>query len=202
MDDGSTDGTASEAERSGARVVSHAGNRGVGAGIKSGYRLFLEEGGDVAVVVAGDGQHDPSEIPRLIGPILRGEADYVAGERLSGDMSGMPAVRRLGNLLLSRITSLASGIEVRDSQYGFTAISRGGLERLDLDCVTDRWGYTNDMIFECALRGLEVGSVASRTIYGARESYIRLPEFVWRVGVVLVRGFLRRVFSRAGEYNN
>lgn len=150
VDDCSTDDTKKEAANAGAVVISHHKNKGVGAAIKKGYKFFLKEKGDIAVIVAGDGQHDLSEIPMLLAPILEDEVDYVVGERLSGDISSMPLIRRFGNSLLSKITSFAAGVHVKDAQYGFTAITRSALERVNLEYLTDRWGYPNDMIFECA----------------------------------------------------
>src|SRR5437016_5449153 len=87
VDDASADGTARAARRSrrrGLELVSHAHNRGVGAAIVTGYRRALALGADVAVVMAGDGQMDPADLPGLLEPIAQGRAEYVKGNRFSG----------------------------------------------------------------------------------------------------------------------
>lgn len=200
IDDSSSDGTALEAEGAGAVVIRHPTNMGVGAAIKSGYRRSIEEKGDIAVVMAADGQHDPSDIPSLVKPILEGEAEYVVGERFSGDITSMPKLRRFGNKLLTKLTSAAAGIEVKDSQYGYAAISRKALERINVEYLTDRWGYPNDMFIECAIKGVRVKFVPSKTIYGIRRSYIRPPQYMVRVGTIIFRGFLRRIYFKYGVF--
>jgi len=199
VDDHSTDRTAEEAERAGALVLRHPRNKGVGAAVKTGYRKFLEEDGDVAVVIAADGQHDPSEIPGFIELIKEGKAEYVVGDR-SHEADKMSFTRRLGNRFLSWLTRRVTGLNVRDSQMGFTAITRDALKKINLEYLTDKWGYPNDMLIECALRDIQVEFVPSKCIYGGRKSYIKLPQYILRVGTILFRGWMRRIYYRHGLY--
>jgi glycosyltransferase involved in cell wall biosynthesis len=199
VDDCSSDNTAKEAEEAGAFVVRHFKNMGVGGAIKMGYRLFLKEGGDVAVVVAGDGQHDSSEIPRFVEAIASGEAEYVVGDRTLQNDS-MPYGRRLGNKLLSWLTRRVTGLDVRDSQFGFCAISADSLKRINLEYITNSWGYPNDMLAECAVKNVQVKFIPSRCIYGGRKSYIRLLPYILRVGTILCRGWLRKLYYYHGIY--
>ena len=199
VDDHSTDGTVEEAERAGAVVLKHSRNKGVGAAIKTGYRKFLEENGYVAVVVAADGQHDPSEIPRFIKLIEEGKADYVVGDR-SHEADKMPFTRRLGNKFLSWLTRRVTGLNVRDSQMGFTAITRDALKKINLEYLTDKWGYPNDMLIECAVKDIHVEFIPSRCIYGGRKSYIKLPQYILRVGTILFRGWMRKIYYYHGLY--
>src|SRR5882672_4262245 len=132
VDDGSADGTAATARAVGdarVQVITHAHNRGVGAALKTGYRAAFERGADVVVVMAGDGQMHPDDLAPLLAPVLRGEADYVKGDRLSHPeaRARMPRLRFLGNHLLSALTRLCTGSGVRDSQCGYTALSRRAL---------------------------------------------------------------------------
>ena len=133
VDDHSTDSTARESLWAGGSVVSQRGPHGVGAAIKAGYREGLRRGGGVFIVVAGDMQHDPSELPRFLGAIQDDRADYVTGNRLGSEpvFHGMPPLRYVGNTLLSFLTRLVTGIDVRDSQCGFTAITRAALEKIN-----------------------------------------------------------------------
>jgi glycosyltransferase involved in cell wall biosynthesis len=200
VDDASTDGTSATARSAGATVVRHGRNLGVGAAIKSGYSKALSLGAEIILVVAGDGQHEPQEIPALIQPILSEEADYVVGDRLSGDplSHGMPRHRYYGNKLLTYITAKITKLDVKDSQCGFTAISRHGLKRINLGFLSDRWGIPNDMLLECAMRGLRVKYVPVKAIYEGRKSYIKLPGFGIRMLAILARGILRYVYFYRG----
>jgi glycosyltransferase involved in cell wall biosynthesis len=200
VDDASRDATAGIAKQCGALVLKHGRNLGVGAAIKSGYSKAMDLGADVVLVVAGDGQHDPNDIPKLIEPILADEADYVVGDRLSGDpvAHGMPRHRYYANRLLSYLTAKITGLDVKDSQCGFTAITRIALTRINMGFLSDRWGIPNDLLLECAMRGLRVKYVQIRPVYGGRKSYIRLTGFAFRLLAILVRGLLRYVYYYRG----
>jgi glycosyltransferase involved in cell wall biosynthesis len=200
VDDASTDRTSTIARSAGAKVIRHGRNLGVGTSIKSGYLKALSLGARVVVVVAGDGQHDPQEIPTLVEPLLDDAADYVVGDRLSAKSSThtMPMHRYLGNKLLTYLTGKITGLDVKDSQCGFTAITAAGLKRINFGFLSDRWGIPNDMLLECAMRGLRVKYVPIKTIYRGRESYIKLPGFAIRLLAILARGILRRVYFYRG----
>ena len=112
IDDASTDDTAAQvALRSGLEVIVHAHNRGVGGAIATGYRRTLELGADIAVVMAGDGQMDPVDLPALLDPIAARRADYVKGNRFlhPAIWSTMPPARILGNALLSAASTRTPG---------------------------------------------------------------------------------------------
>ncbi len=122
------------------RVVRHKTNRGVGAAIATGYHHAFDDahghGVDVAVVMAGDGQMDPGDLPALLEPIATGEAGYVKGNRFKHPSiwTTMPASRIVGNVLLSAATRVTSGYHhVFDSQCGYTAMSREAFERIEVD---------------------------------------------------------------------
>src|SRR5215472_5515489 len=117
-------------------VVGHTINRGVGAAIATGYRRAAElvQGPRAALVVmAGDGQMDPADLPALVGPIARGDAGYVKGNRFvwPGATAVMPTVRRLGGGAFSWLTSQALGWPITDSQCGYTALARNAYAELD-----------------------------------------------------------------------
>lgn len=123
VDDGSSDGTATEAEAAGARVIAHGDNRGVGAAIRSGIDYALETEFDVVVVMGGDDQDDPNEIEYLLGPLERDEADFVQGSRrLDGRRTvDMPLFRRLTTKGYSLLFRLATGFPATDATNGFRA---------------------------------------------------------------------------------
>jgi len=123
VDDGSTDRTSEVAEETGARVVRNPRNLGYLKTIKRGFR---ETNSDIIVTIDGDGEHDPRDIPRLVAPIERGEADLVMGRRKKGDI-------RISERTLSRISRLRTGL--LDSGTGFRAIRRELALRLQLKAL-------------------------------------------------------------------
>lgn len=209
VDDASRDGTAQAAARAvldaGAgrpcEVVRHGGNRGVGAAIVTGYSRVLALGVDVAVVMAGDGQMDPADLPALLDPIAEGRADYAKGNRFRHPdvWRAMPRARLVGNIALSLATRLTSGYgHIFDSQCGYTAIHRRALGRIDLDRVFARYGYPNDLLARLHAAGMRVVDVPVRPVYGPRwRSGIKPHMVVYPVSFVLARSFLRRVAVEA-----
>ena len=202
IDDASRDDTAVIAARSSrpVEIVRHGENRGVGAAIVTGYRRVVARGIDVAVVMAGDGQMDPDDLPALLDPLAEGRADYTKGNRfLHPDIwRAMPATRLLGNVLLSFATRISSGYRrVFDSQCGYTAITRRALERLDLDAVFPRYGYPNDLLARLHAAGVAVQDVPVKPVYGAEwKSGIKPHTVVYPISFVLLRSWTTR---RAAE---
>jgi glycosyltransferase involved in cell wall biosynthesis len=206
VDDASIDDTAARAELAGARtpdrveVVRHATNRGVGGAIATGYRRAVELGCDVAVVMAGDGQMDPLDLPSLLEPIAHDVADYVKGNRFlhPSVWTEMPATRIVGNVLLSAATRVTSGYRhVFDSQCGYTAISRAAIERIDLDELWTRYGYPNDLLSRLHVAGVRVVDVPVRPIYGEHwKSGIGLSTALHPLPWVLLRSWGSRLAAR------
>jgi len=126
VDDGSTDDTVEVATAAGAAVVSHGVNKGKGRAVKTSLKYAVEHGFDALVLLDGDGQHDPDEIPQLIEPISNDAADLVIGFR---SFTQMPFYRRFGRAVLDHVTG-AGGV-VTDSQCGFRALNRKAIELLE-----------------------------------------------------------------------
>lgn len=193
VDDHCTDATVKESIKNKATHITICKSHGVGAAIKTGYSEALRQGADVILVLGGDCQHDPNEIPKIIRPILDGEADYVVGDRLSTyhQGNGMSPLRFVGNRILTMMTRIITGIDVRDSQCGYTAIAREALMSINLDRITESWGVPNEFLVECACRGLKVKYVQIKTCRGFRRSYIRIYSYLPRMTFILLRGAIR-----------
>jgi glycosyltransferase involved in cell wall biosynthesis len=162
-------------------VVVHDRNRGVGGATVTGYRRALEEGADVIVKVDGDGQMDPGMIPRLIAPIVRGDADYTKGNRFH-DLAGvsrMPAVRILGNLGLSFACKLSSGYwNIFDPTNGFTAIHAKIARELPLEKISEGYFFESDMLFRLNLLRAVVVDVPMRARYGEERSNLTVRSVI------------------------
>lgn len=199
VDDASRDATeniAARADRDRAEVVRHAENRGVGAAIVTGYRRARALGADVVAVMAGDGQMHPDDLARVVLPVIRGEADYVKGNRLAHPdvLRAMPPARLVGTAALAWLTRRAAGLDrLSDSQCGYTAISARAIDRLatDLDALWPRYGYPNDLLGALARRGLRVAEVVVRPVYRGEASGLR-PWHLATIGYVIGRVAYRR----------
>lgn len=202
IDDGSTDDTSAAARRHGdprVDVLRHERSRGVGAALVSGYRAALARPGsphDVFVVMAGDGQMDPRDLLPLVGPVVRGEAGYVKGNRFASPESQvMPLGRRVAGEVLSRATSLVVGTPIHDSQCGYTALSRAACERLDLAALWPGYGYPNDLLAQLGARRIAIREVVVRPVYRGEPSGVR-PWHVLRIAWLLARAARRSAKSQ------
>jgi glycosyltransferase involved in cell wall biosynthesis len=204
VDDASSDGTCEAALAIGDRrveVVRHPVNRGVGAAIATGYKRAGEIAGDrqdVFVVMAGDGQMDPRDLPWLVTPVARDRAEYVKGDRFrTPDVArAMPPMRLIGGLVLSWTTSHAIGVSVSDSQCGYTAIAGHACARLDLDALWPRYGYPNDLLSQLAIRGMRIAEAPVRAVYADEVSRLK-PRDVPVVAVLVARAWVRRLLRNS-----
>lgn len=202
MDDCSIDSTSEIVKNiNDPRVVytRHEKNLGVGAAIINGYKLSLNDDIDIVVVMAGDNQMDPEQLPKLLKPIIENRADYVKGNRLvSKDFrKGMSKLRSFGNALLTMITKIGSGYwHIMDPQNGYTAISRQALDAMDLDSIFSYYGYCNDMLIKMNAFGMRVEDVAIPARYGDEKSKIKYGRYIAKVAPMIFRGFLWRLKTK------
>lgn len=138
VSDGSTDATAEVARAHGARVLKLPFNLGIGGAVQTGFRYAWEQGYELAVRCDGDGQHDPSELPKVLAPVLAGDADIVVGSRFTGDESyRSSAARRIGIRILAAVVSLIAHQRVTDTTSGFQALNRKALALFAADYPHD-----------------------------------------------------------------
>jgi glycosyltransferase involved in cell wall biosynthesis len=163
VDDGSTDRTVEEATKAKAKVVSHIIRLGVGAALSTGLRAASNHGAEIIVTLDADEQHDPKEIPNVIAPIVDGKADLVIGSRILEKNSEMPFQKLVANKILSKLTSFASGIEIKDSQSGFRGMSRHVAESIKYDSTDYQWA--SEMIILLSKRGIKIVDVPIKTVY-------------------------------------
>lgn len=206
VDDCSRDGTVEKVRaRQGsnpARVIliRHEVNQGVGGAIASGYKWCRDHDVDVAVVMAGDAQMDPADLPALLDPVVMDQADYAKGNRLfTGDAwNQIPRVRYLGNSILSLLTKIASGYwHVADSQCGYTAINQRALQTVNWDQMYRRYGQPNDLLVRLNIYGFRVRDVPVRPVYGIGEKsgfrpLLLIPKLSW----LLLRRFGYRMLQK------
>lgn len=185
VDDGSEDGSAEIALAAGAKVVDHEGNRGLGAALRTGLEEARRMGPFAVAFLDADGEYDPAELPALLAPITSGEADYVVGSRFRGTIESMPPHRRLGNMLLTVLTSVAARRRLTDAQSGFRALNHDALIH-----ATIAHDYNYAQVLTLALLGkgfryAEVPIHYRRRSHG--RSFVKLGRYLVRVLPAMAR---------------
>lgn len=146
VDDGSKDDTFAVAKRSGAWALKHLINRGQGAALQTGIAFALKQGADAIVTFDGDGQHDASQIPDLLEPVLAGRVDMALGSRFKGEAVGIPLTRKLLLKAAVVFTWAVSRVAVSDTHNGFRAFSRKAAETIRIS--QDRMAHASEILDE------------------------------------------------------
>lgn len=174
----------------------HHENLGAGGAIKTGYFAAVRDGVDITVTIDGDGQMDPEYMPKLLDPIVSGEADYAKGNRLLRReyRQEMPWFRFFGNSVLTFLTKVASGYwKTVDPQNGYTAISTEALESIGVESIYEYYAYLNDILVRLNTQEMRVADVAMPDKYGDEESSIKYPTYIRKVSGMLLGDFLWRL---------
>lgn len=178
-------------------LINHEENQGVGAAIATGYKWARDKNADVAVVMAGDGQMDPGDLPAILDPVVNGHADYSKGNRLtSGEaFKKIPKVRYFGNSILTMLTKIASGYwHVTDSQTGYTAINKKALHTIDWDNMYKRYGQPNDLLVKLNVYNFRVVDVPIKPVYNVGEkSGIRIKRVIFSMSWLLFKLYCWRM---------
>lgn len=201
VDDASTDGTASVVARAAKRdrriiLIRHERNQGVGGAMISGFRKALELGADAVVKIDGDGQMDVTYLPKMLMPILQGQADYTKGNRFRDfqALQQMPAVRRMGNLALGFLTKAATGYwNLFDPTNGFVAIHGKTLAHLPLDKIDKTFFFETSMLARLYLLGAVVKDVPMPARYGREVSNLSIHRSLIEFSVKLIKTLLQRL---------
>lgn len=156
VDDGSRDGTGDEAARHGAVVARHVINRGGGAALRTGYRLLADSGAEIVVTIDADGQHLPSEMERLVEPVLSGKVDVAHGSRVLGESERGHLSREVGIVFFNRLVSLITRTHVTDCSNGYRAARATVLPQLVL---RQEQFHTSEFLIEAIKRGIPAEEV-------------------------------------------
>lgn len=162
VDDGSKDNTAKIAKKNGAIVYSHPKNYGLAETFKTEVAKSLELKPDVIIHIDADLQYQPSEIPKLLEEIKKGY-DLVLGSRFRGKIEEMPLIKRIGNIVFSKVVSQTSGLKISDAQTGFRAFTRKVAEEIK---INSNHTYTQEQIIRAVKQKFRVKEVP---IYFARR---------------------------------
>ncbi|PSP74792.1 glycosyltransferase family 2 protein [Halobacteriales archaeon QS_3_64_16] len=181
--------------------IRHEHNRGAGGAIKTGYLAALQDdlAVDIVATIDADGQMDSGLLPRFLNPIVEGDAEYTKGNRLLDREAReeMPTFRLFGNAMLTFLTKIASGYwKTMDPQNGYTTISTSTLRAIDVKELYEYYGYCTDLLIKLNVERAHVADVAMPARYGEETSSIKYEEYIRKVSLLLLRGFLWRLKTR------
>lgn len=192
IDDGSTDRTGTLAAAAGAAVIRHETRQGVGAAFRTGLCLALETGPDILVTLDGDGQFDPADIPRLMAPILKGEADFVTASRFLDPqlVPVMPGMRRWGNAFMAHWISSLTGQPFTDVSCGFRAYNPQAYLRLML---LGDFTYTHETFLNLAFEHVRIREmpIPVRGVRAHGQSRVAgsLMQYAWRAAAIILKTY-------------
>lgn len=186
VDDGSTDESAAEAKKTNAEIITIPRNRGKANALKTAFKRCREY--DVVIMLDGDAQHPPEEIPSLIKCIKQGN-DLCIGSRFYSDCRSMPFASKFSNRAASLLISLLTGQKITDPQSGFRAIKREKLEELELKA--ERYAIEHIMILESSRKKFKIAEVPIPCVYGEERSNVKPVRDTLKVTYHILKFILR-----------
>ncbi len=191
VDDGSTDATIDVARDLGLEVFVHDRNYGYGANQKTCYTEALRAGADVVVMVHPDYQYDPTLVPKIVEPIVHGQADVVLGSRLKGGSAlaqGMPWWKFVANRFLTRVENLVFGLHLSEYHTGYRAFRREVLEAVNFRANNDGFVFDQEIIAQVVAAGFRIEEIAVPTRYfpeASSASFVASSIYGLRILAVL-----------------
>jgi glycosyltransferase involved in cell wall biosynthesis len=203
INDGSTDRTAEFAQAAGARVISHKEKRGAGAATRSAFKAVQTSSVDILVTLDGDGQHNPDEIPQILAPILKGEADLVIGSRFipqtqQTNGTNIRRYRKLGIDIITWLYNIGAKVKVFDSQCCFRAHSRRLIEAMDV--TEDGFGFSVQILIQSRKKGFTIKEVPISCIYHSQGSSLNPVAHGFSVALAVVKLRLRSLVATRSIY--
>ncbi len=191
VDDGSTDATLDVARQLGLEIFVHNRNYGYGANQKTCYTEARRAGADVVVMVHPDYQYDPTLVPKIVEPIVHGQADVVLGSRLKGGSAlaqGMPWWKFVANRFLTRVENLVFGLHLSEYHTGYRAFRREVLEAVNFRANNDGFVFDQEIIAQVVAAGFRIEEIAVPTRYfpeASSASFVASSIYGLRILAVL-----------------
>ena len=193
INDFSSDKTPLIAKYLGATVLNHSKNMGVGAAMQTGINYSKATKPDIVVTLDGDGQHRPEDIPRIIQPILSGEADLVLGSRFLQGNPDMPVIRLLGNKFFTSLIRFLTGAKLTDTQTGFRALNLKALANLDLKA---NYTYVQEMIIDLHVKGFKIVEVPITALprkHGSSKVALNVFKYTLRALSIIIYAYVKKI---------
>ncbi|MCB0340453.1 MAG: glycosyltransferase family 2 protein [Bdellovibrionales bacterium] len=177
-------------------VITHDGNQGVGGATLTGFKAAVDEGMEILIKLDGDEQVDPALIPVLVKPLLNYEADYTKGNRFYDleSLREMPALRLVGNSILSLISKAATGYwDLMDPTNGFLAIHSSVFNLLPIEKISKRFFFENDLLFRLSTIRAVARDVPMASKYGSEISNLDIPLILLTFPMKFVSRTIKRI---------
>lgn len=190
VDDGSTDKTVDIAKKYGVKhFVFHPKKQGLGRGFKDAIEKSLEVGADIIVHTDGDNQYPSKDIPRLITPILEGQADMVIADRQVKQIEHFSPLKKMLQGIGTKVLNAAAGTKVPDAPSGFRAYSREAAIRLN---NVTTFSYAMEILIQAGNKQLAIATIPITTNPKTRESrlFSSYPQYLAKSGAAIARAYL------------
>ena len=181
VDDASSDHTVAVAKQLGIFVVAHDRNRGYGGNQKTCYRVAMERGADIVIMLHPDYQYTPRLLQPMASLLEFGVFDVVLGSRIIGVgalAGGMPLYKYAANRLLTLVQNLLVGHKLSEYHTGYRGFTRAVLAALPLDRNSDDFVFDNQMLSQIIYLGFRVGEISCPTSYFSEASSINFRRSV------------------------
>lgn len=177
-------------------LIRHKKNQGVGGAIASGYLWAKSRNAALTVVMAGDGQMDPADLPAILDPVAEGKADYSKGNRFAtaSSRAKIPQLRLWGNRVLTFFTRKISGYShISDAQNGYTVMNSRVLQTLDWSQMHKKYGQPNDVLVKLSFHSFRVADVPHEAVYRIGEkSKMNLLKVIFPLTKLLIKLALQK----------
>jgi glycosyltransferase involved in cell wall biosynthesis len=183
-------------------VIRHPRNLGYGGNQKAGYRMAIEHGLDIVVLLHGDGQYAPEYLPDIVAPLERGECDAVLGSRMmrpgEARAGGMPRYKYLGNRVLTRFQNAVLGMDLTEFHSGYRAYSVQALRAIPFEANTDDFHFDTQIIIQLHDAGRGIVEVPIPTYYGDEICHVNGIRYAKDVVTAVLRHRLEKRGLGAG----
>jgi len=221
INDGSTDNTAEIAQKAGAIIVSHTVNKGYGAAIQSCFKAARLNDADILVIIDGDGQHNPDEIPLLLNPVKNKQADLSIGSRflptsnassspspspetgnwkLETGNSPIPSYRRFGIKVINFLWNFGSPTKVTDTQSGFRCYNRRMIQELNF--AETGMGASIELLEKARWRGARLLESPITCKYEKKNTHLNLNALIHGLKVALLVFVIRIKYILKGRFSS
>lgn len=203
VDDASSDATRQVTKAAGFPVLSLPVNLGIGGGVQTGFVYAMRNDYDIVVQVDGDGQHDPGQVPKIIGPIVAGEADCVIGSRYMPEAPDTgyqtPFARRMGMYFSTGILYLATGLRIHDTTSGFRALNRTAFSFFATEYPVDHPEAESLLLLHQAGFRIHEIPVRMRCRIGGQSLFIFFKAMLYPLRVII--GFMGILYKKPRRNN-
>jgi 2-polyprenyl-3-methyl-5-hydroxy-6-metoxy-1,4-benzoquinol methylase len=184
-------------------IIRHADNLGYGGNQKAGYRLAIEHGLDIVVLLHGDGQYAPECIAEIVAPLERGECDAVMGSRMmvkgAARRGGMPLYKYWGNKVLTRFENRVLGTDLSEFHSGYRAYSVEALKSIPFERNSDGFNFDTQIIIQLTGAGKRIVEVPIPTYYGDEICYVDGFKYARNVSADVIRYRLAKLGFRSND---